>query len=1079
MKLQSYLLACIVLVIAITVLAMPVSAQTLKDVSQGGTVLFGETGLNVSDALGGINTTTGGTPFIGWWQPGSNYGNAATRVLDLQSGWINNNFHIIHPYFEESADKGTWWRLDNASHTNPTEPAFSVVKPSTTLRIRNLDYGTDVTNGVALIGDVLDFELQQTNLYHIYLRAPGSSFNSKIVVKSPGGVNYSSLWTPVPWTPQPPGPMKPLSTLPISSTPWYWSSGNGISSIQDYGWNTSHLDSSSNFVYGIGEYTVWIECKENGLNFVGTTRTITLEEEQPVLTVSPASLIRGNKFTTTIRGIPNFTYIIWTAGCTSCPDACCTDEMSGECCDQPPMIVSDQDGVRDFIKFEEYCESSSCPCEQPPCKHNYKDQGGDWDESCFGCTLVEWCGCLCTMRLRDIVPPESNTERYFALVTLDENGERTIEWQTSTCTAPGSYKIHTQRWVKDDMCVLDMDRPFTETCVTILKGVVTINTDVCGQITSSTFLGETVKIFGTNTDSPWTYLFITGPCQDCAGENMTVTNVVKNCVNDPDPDCDKVFTKVKVKPDGSWEYYWYTRDISVDLGQYTIYASSMPNDAPALEGIACNDCEPPGLSCAAWAKKPFTFLEPTITAGIHPVVVQIECCDPTSIIVSGHASGLRGSAVGKTYNTVPLGIWVFGADKVAGQKYIFETFYVDCATGEFSVDLKNYLNTLALEPGTYTVVVQHPMYNQRLDIIPEDDLSVQYSWYWWWVMKSPIEKEIWYPDANRKFVVTATPVRWSKLFIIEGTTRLAGTQALNALLIGFENPNIDDKVVTLNFKVESNTALKADFSGMPTSGEAPLTVQFTDISTGAPTSWYWNFGDGVFKTEQNPSHTYLNPGTYTVGLTVSNAYGTSSITKNSYITVTGVGPTPTPTQTPVPGSDLISLKSGWNFVSTPKTLADGMNTAGVVFAGVDTAGRSIYLYNAENGLWESMTASSVVKPLDGIWVYSAGAKDIPLTFKSGGAATPPTKNVYLGWNAIGFSDVISKSAKSTLISVDDSPRKTWSMVIGWNAVSQTYESAITNTNPENTAHMQPTKGYWLFMNGDQSYYPWVLASLSS
>ncbi|HIH26460.1 MAG TPA: DUF3821 domain-containing protein [Methanoregulaceae archaeon] len=1059
MKLQRYLLACIVLVIALSVLAMPVSAQW-KVVPQDGIVLLGEEGLDISNTVG-ANTT-----YLGWWS-GTDYSTPPTLQIAL-AGYQLGNFNIddgAGSPFITSADKGPWWQLNTSGETNPSQRAFSVVTPKSTLKIKNLDYNTDVTDGTALIGDVLDFELNPSTLHHIFLNRldPGVNFNAKIVVKSPGGVTYSTLWTPSLTA-------KSLINLPVSSSPWYWSSGNGVAPVPAQAWKTDYVDASSNPVYSAGEYKVTIECNQNNLGFVGTTKTVTLEEEQPVLTVSPGSVIRGNKFFTTIQGIPNATYIIWMVGCDSCPGACCSGPMSGDCCDQPPTIVLGQEGV----SFESLrCHNISCDCDQHPCGDGYPDQGPDY--SCFGCTLVEWCGCLCTENLRDILPPETETERYFALVTLDEHGERTIEWQTSTCTAPGSYLIHTNRWEPEDICELDLTRPFAEACVNVQKGVVTINTDVCGQITSATYLGETVKVFGTNTDSKVTYLFITGPCQDCAGENMTVTNVVKNWDA-------TTFTKVPVKADGTWEYYWYTRELSIDLGQYTIYASSMPNDAPALEGIACNDCEPPGLACAAWAKKPFTFLEPTITAGIHPVVVQIECCEPTSITVAGHASGLRGTAVGKTYNTVPLGIWVFGADKVAGQKYIFETFYVDCATGEFSVDLKNYLNTLALEPGTYTVVVQHPMYNQRLDIIPETKIFEQSGWYYWWMMcttYSYLEEEIWYPDANRKFVVTATPVRWSKLFIIEGTTRLAGTQALNALLIGFENPNIDDKVVTLNFKVESNTALKADFSGMPTSGEAPLTVQFTDISTGAPTSWYWNFGDGVFSTEMNPVHTYLNPGTYTVGLTVSNTQGTSSITKNHYIAVSGVGPTPTPTQTPVPGSDLISLKNGWNFVSTPKTLADAMNTAGVVFGSVDTAGRSIYLYNAEIGLWESMTASSIVRPLDGIWIYSNGAMDVPLTFKSGGAATPPTKNVYAGWNAIGFSDVVSKTAKSTLITVDDNPRKTWSMVIGWNAVSQGYDSAITNVDPDNTAHMQPTKGYWLFMNGDQSYYPWVLASLSS
>ena len=78
----------------------------------------------------------------------------------------------------------------------------------------------------------------------------------------------------------------------------------------------------------------------------------------------------------------------------------------------------------------------------------------------------------------------------------------------------------------------------------------------------------------------------------------------------------------------------------------------------------------------------------------------------------------------------------------------------------------------------------------------------------------------------------------------------------------------------------------ADFSGSPTSGEAPLTVNFTDLSSNNPTSWSWDFGDGGTSSEQNPTHTYNSPGTYTVSLTASNAYGSDTNTKTDYITVT-------------------------------------------------------------------------------------------------------------------------------------------------------------------------------------------------
>ena len=77
----------------------------------------------------------------------------------------------------------------------------------------------------------------------------------------------------------------------------------------------------------------------------------------------------------------------------------------------------------------------------------------------------------------------------------------------------------------------------------------------------------------------------------------------------------------------------------------------------------------------------------------------------------------------------------------------------------------------------------------------------------------------------------------------------------------------------------------ADFSGTPTTGQAPLTVNFTDLSTGSPTSWSWNFGDGGTSTLQNPSHTYSAAGQYTVSLTATNSAGPDSTTKTNYITV--------------------------------------------------------------------------------------------------------------------------------------------------------------------------------------------------
>ncbi len=71
------------------------------------------------------------------------------------------------------------------------------------------------------------------------------------------------------------------------------------------------------------------------------------------------------------------------------------------------------------------------------------------------------------------------------------------------------------------------------------------------------------------------------------------------------------------------------------------------------------------------------------------------------------------------------------------------------------------------------------------------------------------------------------------------------------------------------------------------SGNAPLVVQFIDISINEPTAWNWTFEGGTPGTssEQNPLVTYQNPGLFQVSLTTSNAAGSNTQTKTGYISV--------------------------------------------------------------------------------------------------------------------------------------------------------------------------------------------------
>ncbi len=90
---------------------------------------------------------------------------------------------------------------------------------------------------------------------------------------------------------------------------------------------------------------------------------------------------------------------------------------------------------------------------------------------------------------------------------------------------------------------------------------------------------------------------------------------------------------------------------------------------------------------------------------------------------------------------------------------------------------------------------------------------------------------------------------------------------------------------TLSFLVFSflvKGQLTASFTQSPSSGCAPMVVNFTNTSTGA-TSYSWTLGNNATSTQINPSTSYLSAGTYTVTLTAYN--GNNSSTATATITV--------------------------------------------------------------------------------------------------------------------------------------------------------------------------------------------------
>jgi len=132
---------------------------------------------------------------------------------------------------------------------------------------------------------------------------------------------------------------------------------------------------------------------------------------------------------------------------------------------------------------------------------------------------------------------------------------------------------------------------------------------------------------------------------------------------------------------------------------------------------------------------------------------------------------------------------------------------------------------------------------------------------------------------------TNTPTAWNwsfgngyfselqnPVFVVNGSTghRTISLNASNG--DGFNTKTVVD-YLTVN-----NATASASFTASPVTGNIPLTVQFTDTSTGSIMSYNWSFGDGLFSTSASPSHIYTTQGTYTATLTVTNDGGSDAST---------------------------------------------------------------------------------------------------------------------------------------------------------------------------------------------------------
>ncbi|MEN6513281.1 hypothetical protein [Methanoculleus sp.] len=169
----------------------------------------------------------------------------------------------------------------------------------------------------------------------------------------------------------------------------------------------------------------------------------------------------------------------------------------------------------------------------------------------------------------------------------------------------------------------------------------------------------------------------------------------------------------------------------------------------------------------------------------------------------------------------------------------------------------------------------------------------------------------------------------------------------------------------------------------------------------------------------------------------------------------------TPSQIPAPAD--LTLYPSWNFVSVPRPLAAGNDTA-AIFAGVETDGRSVFQYDTLAGEWVALAATDQITPLGGFWIYSAGPAVVPLNFSTELPLPPMERSLVAGWNAVGITGTTPATARDALFSVSGQ----WTTLIGFDARRQAFETGIVNGGSNDYADsraVSPGKGYWLYMTG--------------
>jgi PKD repeat protein len=251
--------------------------------------------------------------------------------------------------------------------------------------------------------------------------------------------------------------------------------------------------------------------------------------------------------------------------------------------------------------------------------------------------------------------------------------------------------------------------------------------------------------------------------------------------------------------------------------------------------------------------------QPVAGATTGPLIMSI------SATATGAIPGMTVNFVAHNTGRISQSVWDFGdGTAVSNRLYISHVWSVP---GNYLVRLIGYNDSYAGGvSATWLVVVTNPVpVVAGFTCSPTNGARIL--WVWFTNLSSGATNYAWdFGDGQ-----TSTAVNPTKIYYDAGNY----TVALTAFGLGGAST-----LIRTNFIIVTNPPpVVPDFACSPTNGLAPLTVWFTNLSSGA-TSYTWDFGDRSSSTNANPVHTYTNPGSYTVSLTAVGGWVDTLTRKN-------------------------------------------------------------------------------------------------------------------------------------------------------------------------------------------------------